>query len=376
VPDEFSIPERRPFTRLFPAVRLLGAIRQAFDLRKLLIAALGLAIFQAGSTLLDHLAPSAAGTTPELTAPVLASTSPADPDFWSSETVSRLHFRLSEPVRLLAGPLFTFLEPGAGWLRMVQAILRVIWLIIVWGICGGAISRIAVVHAAATRQTSTPDAIRFALAHASSLIVAPLCPLFGVAFLTLLCMPFGLLYRVPGVGPAVAGIGLIFPLAAGLVITLLIAGLAAGWPLLQAATAGGADDALDAMSRIFGYLNQRLGSYAALVALAWLMGMLGLAFFDFLAFGVIRLTHWSLSLTAPISVTEPFFGNPATSSSTVAGATHAFWLGLVRLLVRGWVFSYFWTAAGYLYLWLRQDVDGVPWSEIEPAVSYPKPARP
>jgi hypothetical protein len=45
-------------------------------------------------------------------------------------------------------------------------------------------------------------------------------------------------------------------------------------------------------------------------------------------------------------------------------------------LIRGWVFSYFWTAAGYLYLWLRQDVDGVPWSEIEPAVSYPKPARP
>ena len=53
-------------------------------------------------------------------------------------------------------------------------------------------------------------------------------------------------------------------------MTLLVAGLAAGWPLLQAATAGGAEDALDALSRIFGYLNQRLGSYAALVALAWL----------------------------------------------------------------------------------------------------------
>ena len=126
---------------------------------------------------------------------------------------------------------------------------------------------------------------------------------------------FGLLYRVPVVGPALAGIGLVFPLAAGLVMTLFLAGLAAGWPLLQAATAGGAEDALDALSRIFGYLNQRLGSYAALVALAWLGGMLGLALIDLLTSGVIRLTHWSLALTAPIAVTETFFGSPPTSSS-------------------------------------------------------------
>ena len=77
-------------------------------------------------------------------------------------------------------------------------------------------------------------------------------------------------------------------------MTLLIAALAAGWPLLQAATAGGAEDALDALSRIFGYLNQRLGSYVALVALAWLGGLLGLALIDLLTSGVIRLTYWSL----------------------------------------------------------------------------------
>ena len=35
VPDEVSIPDRRSLTRLFPALRLVGAIRQAFDLRKL-----------------------------------------------------------------------------------------------------------------------------------------------------------------------------------------------------------------------------------------------------------------------------------------------------------------------------------------------------
>ena len=222
-------------------------------------------------------------------------------------------------------------------------------------------------------------ALRFALAHAGPLILAPLCPLLGIAFCALVGVGvFGLLYRfcLVGVGPALAGIGLFFPLAAGLVMTLFLAGLVAGWPLLQAATAGGAEDALDALSRTFGYLNQRLGSYAALVALAWLGGMLGLALVDLLTSGVIRLTHWSLGLTAPFDLTESFFGQASPSSiSTIAAATHAFWLGVVRLLAHGWIFSFFWTAAAYLYLWLRLDVDGTPWSEIDKPVFDPGSTR-
>ena len=190
-----------------------------------------------------------------------------------------------------------------------------------------------------------------------------------MAFCALIGAAFGLLYRLPVVGPALAGIGLFFPLAAGLVMTLFLAGLVAGWPLLQAATAGGAEDALDALSRIFGYLNQRLGAYAALVALAWLGGMLGLALVDLLTAGVIRLTHWSLGLTAPIALDGVFLRHAAARRHPrFAGATHAFWLGVVRLLAHGWIFSFFWTAAAYLYLWLRQDVDGTPWTEIDPPV--------
>jgi hypothetical protein len=365
VPDEVSIPDRRSLTRLFSALRLLGAMRQAFDLRKLIIAALGLALLQPAWALLDLIVPSAADTTPDLLAQSSTFNSLSEPDFWSWNTVSGLHFRLSEPVRLLATPLFAFVDPGAGWARMMHALLSLIWLITVWGICGCAISRIAIVQAATMRQTRCIDALRFALANAGPLVLAPLCPLIGVAFCGLMGATFGLIYRLPFVGHAIAGVGLIVPLAVGLVMTLFLAGLAAGWPLLQAATAAGAEDALDALSRIFGYLNQRLGSYAALVALAWFGGMLGLALVDILTSGVFRLTHWSLGLTAPIAVSESFFGSSATSSSTIAGATHSFWLGVVRVIAHGWIFSFFWTAAAYLYLWLRQDVDGTPWTEIE-----------
>jgi len=57
-------------------------------------------------------------------------------------------------------------------------------------------------------------------------------------------------------------------------------------------------------------------------------------------------------------------GAPA---GAMAAATHAFWLEAVRLVAHGWIYSFFWTAAALLYLWLRHDVDGTPWSELEPA---------
>jgi hypothetical protein len=366
VPDEVSIAGRRSWNRFFSALRLVGAIRQAFDLRKLAIAALGLALLQSGWSLLDRVVSVAGDATPNVFESSAPTNSVSEKDLWSSVNLSHYHSRLSEPVRLLTAPLLALVEPGTSWRRMLHALVSVIWLLVVWGICGGAIARIAIVRFATMRTMKLIDAVRFALQSAGPLILAPLCPLIGLAFCSATGAAFGLIYRLPAVGPALAGALLIVPLAAGLVMTLLVAGLVAGWPLMHAAIAGGAEDSLDALSRIFGYVNQRLGPLAALVGLAWIEGMLGLAIVDLLTQGVIRLTHWSLDLTGPAAVTAVFFGPPAISSGAMAGATHGFWLGLVRLLAHAWVFSFFWTVAAYLYLWLRQDVDGQSMTEIEP----------
>ena len=202
---------------------------------------------------------------------------------------------------------------------------------------------------------------------AGASILAPLWPLVAIAFCSIVGVAFGLLYRVP-YGAVVVGIGLIVPLAAGLVMTLLAAGLVAGWPLLHAALAAGADDALDALSRTFSYLNHRLGLYVAGVATAWLAGLVGLIGVDLLADGVIRLTQWSLSLSGGHALPEALFQQIVPGPGAAAMATHRFWLGLVRLLARGWIFSFFWTAAAFLYLWLRHEVDGTPRTEIDPHV--------
>ncbi len=57
--------DRRLLSRLFPGLRMVGAIRMAFDLRKMIIAALGLALLQAGWLLLDTIFPGSAAVTPD-----------------------------------------------------------------------------------------------------------------------------------------------------------------------------------------------------------------------------------------------------------------------------------------------------------------------
>ena len=341
----------------------MGALRLAFDFRKLVIAAIGLLLLELGWSLLDSLFRDM-----EAVAPRLFNTSRA-PDIqlealslsWTE--FSSIHARVSEPFQVLAAPTLVLFRPGSGWLTMLHALSSLVWLFVVWGICGGAICRIAIVQVARLQQTGVAQALKFSFRRAATLIIAPLLPLLGISLCALIGSGFALMSRLGIAGRTVTGILLFIPLLLALVMTLLAAGLLAGWPLLHAAVAGGAEDTLDAFSRVFGYLSQRIGSFVALVGLAWLLGMIGTLLVALLAGGVIRLTLWNLGppTEAQFDLIEAGF----VRAGGVAGMMHAFWLGAVRLLAHAWVYSFFWTAAALLYLWLRQDVDGTPWDEIE-----------
>ena len=63
-----------------------------------------------------------------------------------------LTLRLSEPIRLLTTPLLALLDPASDAMTMIHALLGLIWLILVWGICGGAIARLATIQEAQMRQ--------------------------------------------------------------------------------------------------------------------------------------------------------------------------------------------------------------------------------
>jgi hypothetical protein len=366
------MPEQRAWYRVIPVLRLLAAIRLAFDARKLGVAAVGLCALQLGFWVLDLAFPESAELTPDVlrtTGHTLARIAEGDQPGYS---LSGLLVQICEPVRLLTTPLGALVEPGGSWRTMAHAFLGLAWPIVVWGLCGGAIARMTVLREATLRQAGLAEGLRFAATWAGRLILTPLCPLFAGAICALIGASFGLLYRVPRVPREVVGAGLFVPLVAGLIMTLLVGYLVASWPLLHAALAAGADDALDAISRAFGYLNQRLGLVAVAGLVAGAAGILGLILVDLLAGWLIRMTGWSIALTSPVSLV----GWPAAAGSQAAAGsalwTHRFWLGVVHLVAHGWIYTYFWTAAAILYLWLRQEVDGTAWTEIDlPAAHEP-----
>jgi hypothetical protein len=351
--------------RQFPGLRLLSAIRLAFDLRKVIVAALGLVLLEAGWSILDWLLPASADLTPELFWRSEIGGARPQEFVWSKSASSFLAGRLLEPFWLLISPLRALVDPRSGWGSMMHGLLGLLWLVVVWGICGGVIARMALVQIAKQQKLASAEAFRFGVRYAAPLSLSPLCPLMGILFCALLVAPFGALYRVPVIGPSLGGILLFIPLLLGLVMMMLALGLVAGWPLLHVAVAAGADDALDALSRTFSYLSQRLGALCMLLAPIAIQGIAGLLLVELLAAGVIQLTAWSLGLTAPAEFIDRVFLEGRPAGATAAWTLHAFWLAVVRLLARGWVYSFTWSAASLLYLWLRNDVDSMPWTEID-----------
>jgi hypothetical protein len=189
-------------------------------------------------------------------------------------------------------------------------------------------------------------------------------------FCALICAGVGLVYWLPwGIGPAVGGALLFIPLCLGVVMAFLLFGMVAGWPLLHASVAAEAEDLLDAISRSFSYLKQRLGKFVLCLVLAFLVGIPGLLAVDLLAAAVTHLAAWGVGLSAPASSLSGLTYQGGGVNATAQAATFwpTFWRGVIGLFVRGWIYAYFWTAASFIYLLLRNDVDGTPWEDVKGA---------
>jgi hypothetical protein len=359
--DQSSQLDAQSLERLLSWFRLFRGVGAAFDAKKLILAAFGLFLFQAGREGLDRLFPRAEPIlqTPGSVLPAARVPTGAD--------VQSAPWRLTEPARALVGPFVALFALGGRWGALLHALLAAAWGAMVWGIFGGAIARIAVVQAARNERIGLGEAARFARRRWLALVGTPLCPLLAIAFFTALCAVLGLLYRLPQVGPTLAGILAPFALLAGLVMTIILVSLAVGWPLMHATVAAEGEDGFDALSRSFAYVNQRPLRYAACVAVAWALGALGLIVVEFFARTTVHMARWALGFGAPGDVLAALFQGGTGGTAPVAPtarSVHAFWLSFVALVAHGWVYSYFWTAAAIVYLLLRQDVDGTPWHVI------------
>ncbi len=345
-----------PYLRLFPWLRLFRAPGVAADPKKLMLAAMGLLMMFAGWEALDRIFPESSGLTPEVFE-VREAIGPS--------TLLSIPWWLTEPARLITAPFFALLgsptpaERGA-W---PHAILAALWTVAVWGMIGGAIARVVAVGQAAGERLTVREALRFSFRKAVPLIGTPLIPVVGIILVSVFLAMFGLLYRT-GWGTVAAGVLGFLPLIGGLLLTLIVIGLAFGWPLMQASVAVEAEDGFDAMSCAYAYTRQRPWHLAFYAALAFVIGSVGLVFVDMFARLVVHLTVWSLSLGGPRDLVSGLYHGEGVTASSSAIATHHFWRNVVGLLVRAWIYSIFWTFATMIYLLLRRDVDGTPLDRI------------
>ena len=366
-PTSSGPPAARPFVAFAPMLRALGI---ASDAKKLILAVSGILLLWLGwsaiDLFLDEQSPPMIrpGTLFEtkMDRGRLQGITNIDPTFQPDPTIDpispdwipALAWRVSEPVRLIVSPFLQLFgrATSATWLRSA---LMGLWAVVIWGVAGGAIARIAVVQAACGRRIGIGSAVRFALKKSGSLIGAPLIPFLAVACFVAVNASIGLVSRIPGgVGATVAAALGFVPILLAMVMALILIGLALGWPLMHATIAAEDEDAADALSRSYSYVNQRFVRYLLHVALAWGIGMAGLYLASQFAAVVVHLAGWSEGLGASSQSQLP----------RQARLLREGWGYLIQLLLHGWAYSFFWSSASIIYLILRRDVDGTEWEEV------------
>ncbi|MFO0907126.1 MAG: hypothetical protein U0794_01955 [Isosphaeraceae bacterium] len=346
-----------PYLRLFPWLRLFHAPSSAAEPKRLMLALAGIILLSAGWSAIDVAAPGVNTWAPN-GLPTEGTPAPSD--------LAGLAGRLIEPAALVVRPFILSFKSGAPAADLLGAAAATLWAVAVWSLFGGAIARIAAFRVARGERLGLFAAMRYVLRKLPALLSTPLLPLTGVVLMGAGLALFGLLYRIPGgFGRTTAGVLAFLPLLGGLVLTLILTGLGFGWPLMTASVAAEDDDAFDAMSRSYAYVRQRPWLYLLYGLIALAAGIGGLLFVDLFAQLVVRLAGWGLAFGGGPAAVLAFYQpegpfRDAALDHTMAASAHAFWLGLVGLLARAWVFSYFWTAAETIYLLLRRDVDSTP----------------
>jgi hypothetical protein len=326
---------------------------------------------------------------------------------------------LIEPLLKFLTPVYYLFDHRADILVYLYLLFLILWLLVVWGFFGGVLTRMAVMHLSGKEGGGLREAIGFVRRRYLSYLLSPLVPILIIGFLVLCCMLFGILHWIPGFGDFWDGLFWWLPLLAGLVMTLLLIGMI-GYPMMYSTLSTEGSDTFDALSRSYNYVYESPWHYLWYSIVAVLYGALLILFVVivgsltayFAKWGVSKFPAWGtdrspeyLFVYAPESLgwrkllTE---GSPAAIDDLghpvndvayreylneyawynhAGAAMTSFWVHLVFLMVIGFSYSYFWTAATQIYLLMRKRVDETETDEVYieeeapevPAVSPPGP---
>ena len=256
-----------------------------------------------------------------------------------------------------------------------------------WALFGGAIYRIAALHAAREEKISIVQALRFSAGKFLNFFAAPLFPLMLILLLGgLLCLGGFAFGNIGGWGAWVIGLLLPLALLMGLAIAFLTVGLGGGCGLVYPTIAVEGSDAFDAISRSFSYVFTRPWRTAIYGMISLVYGTLCYLFVKFFAFITLAGTHWFIkggSFSGGTELAEnadlidkiwpaPTFSNfhPDVSWATlnfgesVAAFMISVWVYIVIGVVIAFALSFLASSSTVVYYLLRRKVDATDLDEV------------
>jgi hypothetical protein len=308
---------------------------------------------------------------------------------------------LEAPVALwlyLTEPFRAMFSDVSGW-AFVYLLLCVVWELLVWGLIGGAIARIAALKFTRDEAPAFLAALRHAAGKWPSYSLPPLVALAGAAVFAIQLVVLGLLMRID-VFAFLAGLTWPFVLMLGLLMAILLLGALVGWPLMWATISVEGTDAFDAISRSYAYTYQRPWRLLWYVIFVGILAIVSMFVVKVFASTAIALGDWSVDwgldeatmqrvvrqddladATAglPLAPTTDVAGPPESAPAgqvdaadvdedgiLLAGARRAiyFWKSLMAALAAGYQAGFLWASAVGVYLLLRRDIDGVQTNEV------------
>jgi hypothetical protein len=405
------------WNELFRWLVLLRAVRIALMARVLVLGALGLTATALGWWAIDYLFASTTDpvvtgsdwrntvsgwlwdTSPEFS--IVTSAQSADALFRQvvsglAEAPASLWLYLTRPfINMFHGDL-----TGTGFFYFA---LCGVWELLVWGIFGGAIARIAALKFTRDEAPDLPGALRHSWSKFSSYSMAPLLALAGAAVFGVQLAALGWIMQLDFLA-VVAGFIWPFTLLLGLLMAILLIGALAGWPLMWATVGVEGTDAFDALSRSYAYVYQRPLRLLWYVLFAAVLAAVSMFIVKLFATSAISLGNWSVSwgldeaeyrrIVNPIPGEAGGDGTLTINSGTTQLVTPAegpalsveaavddgtqelagsewlaakairFWKSLLGALAAGYQAGFLFVAAVGVYLLLRKDIDGAEMDEV------------
>jgi hypothetical protein len=278
------------------------------------------------------------------------------PQAWSTATPTVMVSPLQQVFEDVTRPFVRLFRRSTSLRQFGYFLVGGLWTLAIWALFGGAITRIAAVRIGRHEREGMVDAVRFTGSRYLAFFASPLFPLAGVATIVALSFPVGVVMRAD-LGLFLASLLWLLVLLGGVIMAVLLLGLALGWPLMWGALAcEEMGDVFEASQRCYSYTFGKPLHYLFYAVVALLFGAAGWLLVYYFAELVIVLSDWAVSWGAG----NARLNEIAQADSGVAGMGSAIiqlCQGLVYTVATAFRYSFFWCAAAAIYLLLRRSVD-------------------